>query len=757
MPEVSVWSALAGPGNIVQKESPLLPSPTGPIIKLIIQVYQTSGEQRQAGLADAIFARVIPIDRKKTGLAIICLVFLFTAAFLGYQYVHTSSPVRIGILLPLTGDVELREPLEWAKENINSQGGIGGRPVELVYRDTGSGNTTQLAHELIADDSIRIVIGPPTSDDVFVLAPEFIEKKKLLISPLATSGDIIRAFGKKGYFWRTTQGDVAQVRAILAILNENGARRVALLTENSTYGKTFYEWTGFFATEEGLDLAVVRPFEPGTGAAGAAARVALLEDPDTIVAACGPVDAAAIREEIDRSGKPVKLFLTDAAATPALISTLGPAAEGLEGTSPTADPSSGFVAAYQERFGHLPTDYAAPAYDAVLLAAYTSARQDAVLFESPADSLRHVVSGNGTSAGWDARGSRDAIALLREGKSPDISGASGPLAFDTEFGVDPLVTYYSRWRVNNGTFRTLDITGQAKHGEMLSKGESVARSHASGDLMNLSATAGSGKGVFPVNRTGLQAVIVGPSRGWQNYRHESDALAMYTMLRENGVRDDNIILMLYDDIPLHSLNPIQGDVHNIPGGKNLRYGAGVDYSGDQVNAETLADVLAGKRSEAVPVVLGSNASTDVFVYIAGHGSGGEIDFAAGSEPFTAEDFSRITGAMERDSKYRRIVFVIDTCFGESIAANATAGGLLYLTGSAANEPSFGAVYDSGMKQWLSDEFTTNMLHVVRADPGITFRELYVATYEKVMGSHVRMLNAENFGDIDVPVSEFLKP
>ena len=47
-------------------------------------------------------------------------------------------------------------------------------------------------------------------------------QKKLLISPLATSGDIFRAFGKKGYFWRTSQGDVAQVKTILSILNGRG-------------------------------------------------------------------------------------------------------------------------------------------------------------------------------------------------------------------------------------------------------------------------------------------------------------------------------------------------------------------------------------------------------------------------------------------------------------------------------------------------------------------------------------------------------
>jgi glycosylphosphatidylinositol transamidase (GPIT) subunit GPI8 len=112
--------------------------------------------------------------------------------------------------------------------------------------------------------------------------------------------------------------------------------------------------------------------------------------------------------------------------------------------------------------------------------------------------------------------------------------------------------------------------------------------------------------------------------------------------------------------------------------------------------------------------------------------------------------------MNRNQQYRQIVFVIDTCFGESIAINATAPGILYLTGAASNEPSFGAVYDMDIKQWLSDEFTSRVVNILRLNPDITFRQLYAAAYEKVTGSHVRMITTGNVS-IDEPVREFLQP
>ena len=700
--------------------------------------------------------RVIAIfSKKKAGLIVVIIVILVTGAWVGYTIFHSHTPVRIGVLLPLTGDVELKEPLEWAKDTINQQGGIGGRPIELVYKDTNSGNTKQLGEELLADDSIRTVIGPPTSDDVYSLAPAFIRKHKLLISPLATSGDIIRAFGGKGYFWRTAQGDVAQVKVIVSVLLAKGAGRVALLAENSTYGDTFYEWTGFFATESGIDLTYVRQFDPGSGTLDEDVASALSTNPDYIIAASGPSDAARIKRAMNRSGKPAKLFLIDDAATPALVSSLGPDAEGLEGTSPTSDPSSGFTAAYQAKFGHAPTDYAAPAYDALLLAAYTSARQDTSPFESPADSIRHVVDGNGTHESWNLQGPHNTILAIQRGQSPAVTGASGPLDFDPVSGVDPLLTSYSHWIIENGTYHTVEVLNSAKGGTSTKAGKPIALSGASSSLMEPLPSGGAY--VPPLNRTGFWAIIAGPSQGWDNYRHESDALAVYTLLRRNGVPDDHIILMLYDDIPSVRENPLQGNVHNLPQGPNLRPGAELDYDGRNVTPETFINVLTGNKTRETPLVIPGNSSTDIFVYIAGHGLPGNIVFPLPDSSIKTGEFTRITNTMSSEGKYRQIVFFVDTCFGESIAENITAKGLLYFTGANRVEPSFGAVYDPDIKQWLSDEFTEVVLITVQADPGITFRDLYTTTYERVTGSHVKMLNTQNFGDLNVPVMKFLSP
>jgi ABC-type branched-subunit amino acid transport system substrate-binding protein len=742
---------------------------------------------------------VIPINQKKRWLKFLLValaVFVIAAVgWAGYTILHERTPVRIGVLLPITGEVDIKEPLEWAKDTINQQGGIDGRPVELVYKDTSTGNTTQMAEELLLDDSIQIVIGPRTSDDVYALAPEFIKKKKILISPSATAGSITLAFGNHGYFWRTTQSDAAQVHVIMNIINKKGAHRVALLASNTTYGETFYDWSGFFAIENSLDLVSIQQFDPASSMLSADVANALKSDPEYIIAACdNPADAATIKRAIDRSGKPAKLFLTDGATSPALISSLGSAAEGIEGTSPTADPSSGFSAAYEEKIGHTPNDFAATTYDALLLAAYTLARQDATPTESLAASLRNVVSGNGTSQGWDAQAVHANLLAIRSRQAPGISGASGPLIFDKEVGVDPLVTYYSHWGINNGEFQTLGVFSA----NASATGVSIARSRPSSQPsnppsnsrispvsspvegenvplpVNASANGTSitpdppsnsgsspvspvmGKNVPLLEKKDFEAVIIAPTNRWINYRHQADGLTMYDLLRANGVQDSHIILMLYDDIPTLSENPFPGNVHHVPGGENIRTGASVDYTGSQVTAATLKSVLTGTKTDSTPVVLESNANTDVFIYVVGHGDPGTIDFWNGNL-FTTNDFTSVTDTMASEHMYRQLVIIDDTCFGRSIATSATAPGIIYLTGASSIEPSFAAVYDIDIRQWISDEFTSEVMSLIQENPSITFKELYTEAYTNVTGSHVQLITTGNVSTLDEQVLEFLKP
>ena len=68
------------------------------------------------------------------------------------------------------------------------------------------------------------------------------------------------------------------------------------------------------------------------------------------------------------------------------------------------------------------------------------------------------------------------------------------------------------------------------------------------------ATAGATAGA-------THAVIVSTSRYWFNYRHASNALSIYHLLKSRGVHDDNIVLMLADDMPNNVRNVETGKMY----------------------------------------------------------------------------------------------------------------------------------------------------------------------------------------------------
>ncbi|XP_060037354.1 legumain [Erinaceus europaeus] len=43
-------------------------------------------------------------------------------------------------------------------------------------------------------------------------------------------------------------------------------------------------------------------------------------------------------------------------------------------------------------------------------------------------------------------------------------------------------------------------------------------------------------------------VIVAGSNGWYNYRHQADACHAYQIVHRNGIPDEQIVVMMYDDI-----------------------------------------------------------------------------------------------------------------------------------------------------------------------------------------------------------------
>ncbi|MHB8896732.1 MAG: hypothetical protein ACYC99_16375, partial [Candidatus Geothermincolia bacterium] len=66
--------------------------------------------------------------------------------------------------------------------------------------------------------------------------------------------------------------------------------------------------------------------------------------------------------------------------------------------------------------------------------------------------------------------------------------------------------------------------------------------------------------------------------------------------------------------------------------------------------------------------------------------------------------------------------------------------------------------DPKIDAWLSEEFSYSLLNAISWNPDITLDQLYNTVYTEVPGSHVRLLNYQNFGSVSgTSVKEFTAP
>uniref|UniRef100_A0A8C8ZM15 legumain n=1 Tax=Prolemur simus TaxID=1328070 RepID=A0A8C8ZM15_PROSS len=158
-------------------------------------------------------------------------------------------------------------------------------------------------------------------------------------------------------------------------------------------------------------------------------------------------------------------------------------------------------------------------------------------------------------------------------------------------------------------------------------------------------------------------VIVAGSNGWYNYRHQADACHAYQIIHRNGIPDEQIIVMMYDDIANSEDNPTPGIVINRPNGTDVYKGVLKDYTGEDVTPQNFLAVLRGDakavEGKGSGKVLKSGPRDHVFVYFTDHGSTGILVFP--NDDLYVKDLSDTIHYMYKHKMYQKMVFYIEAC------------------------------------------------------------------------------------------------
>ncbi|MBD3292579.1 MAG: ABC transporter substrate-binding protein [Armatimonadia bacterium] len=151
-----------------------------------------------------------------------------------------GEPIKIGGLFATTGPASsLGEPeADTAKmlaKHINENGGIDGRPVEMIIRDTKGQETETLTatKELIDKENVVAIIGPSRSGSTMAIVEEVEGAEVPLVSCAAA-----RAISDpvKKWVFQVPPGDRDAVYRIYKYMNANDISKIAICTASSGYG-----------------------------------------------------------------------------------------------------------------------------------------------------------------------------------------------------------------------------------------------------------------------------------------------------------------------------------------------------------------------------------------------------------------------------------------------------------------------------------------------------------------------------------------
>jgi branched-chain amino acid transport system substrate-binding protein len=167
-----------------------------------------------------------------------CLFVL--GCFVMTSFAHAAS-IKIGAILAETGPAAFlggpaSRSLHMLVEEINAAGGINGRTIELIVKDSGGSpeRAVSFARQLIEEDKVFAIIGPSTSGESLAIKRICEEGKTILISCSAAESIVSPV---SPHIFKTAPSDSYAAQQIFMTMEKMGISKIAVLAANDGFGK----------------------------------------------------------------------------------------------------------------------------------------------------------------------------------------------------------------------------------------------------------------------------------------------------------------------------------------------------------------------------------------------------------------------------------------------------------------------------------------------------------------------------------------
>ena len=176
-----------------------------------------------------------------------------------------ADTIKVGAILAVTGPASFlgapeAKTLEMLTEELNAKGGIGGRKIQLIIKDSqaSSEKAISFAKQLIEEEKVFAIIGPSTSGETMAIKNLAEESKTLLLS-CAAAEDIVKPVAK--YVFKTPQMDRDAVIRIFEQMKKMNISKIGVLSSNTGFGKAGKGQIEKLAPEYGIQILVSEVYD----------------------------------------------------------------------------------------------------------------------------------------------------------------------------------------------------------------------------------------------------------------------------------------------------------------------------------------------------------------------------------------------------------------------------------------------------------------------------------------------------------------